>query len=211
MNRGRLIVFEGIDGAGKSSHLQATQLQLQAAGIDPVMTREPGGTALGEQLRELLLHEPMAPATECLLMFAARQQHLSEVILPALQRGRWVICDRFTDATYAYQGHGRGFSLEKIARLEAWVQGDTLPNFQPDHTLLFDLPPQEAATRRQIARNADKFEQLDLEFFTRVREGYRQQIAKRPEAYSVVDSRPAQAEVAECVRQVIADLIRRFS
>ncbi len=166
--RGRFITFEGIDGAGKSSHLDWFADRLRMHGIDCLQTREPGGTPLGERLRELVLHEPMQPATEALLIFAARQEHLLERIEPALAAGRWVLCDRFTDATFAYQGYGRGFDLRRLAELERWVQGE----LRPDATVVFDCPPQLAAERLGRARAADRFEREGLAFFERVARGY---------------------------------------
>ncbi len=182
--RGRFIVFEGIDGAGKSSYLPDVMNALTQAGKNPLLTREPGGTPLGEVLRNLLLNQPMTPETECLLMFSARQQHIQQVIEPALASGRWVLCDRFTDSTYAYQGGGRGFKIDKINDLERWVQGD----FAPDHVLIFDLDPVEAARRRLAARAADKFESEDLDFFQRVRAAYLDRAVKNPSLYHFIDS-----------------------
>jgi dTMP kinase len=166
--RGRFITFEGIDGAGKSTQLETAAAALRARGIDPVVTREPGGTPLGERLRELVLTQPMQRDTETLLVFAARAEHLAQVIRPALATGRWVLCDRFTDATYAYQAGGRGVSVARIAALESWVHAD----LQPDLTLLFDLPPDVAAERLARARAADRFEAEDVVFFTAVRAQY---------------------------------------
>ncbi len=200
--RGRFIVFEGIDGAGKSSYLADAMQVLEAAGKHPLLTREPGGSPLGEILRQLLLNEPMTPETECLLMFAARQQHVQQTIEPALAAGRWVLCDRFTESTYAYQGGGRGFSVEKIRQLEAWVQGE----FAPDHVLLFDLEPQEAAKRRAAARAADKFEKEDLSFFARVREGYLERAAQKPWQYHFIDSSLPKEEVKVKVLNTVTSL-----
>jgi dTMP kinase len=197
--RGRFIVFEGIDGAGKSSHLAEAMEILSIAGKDPLLTREPGGTVLGETLRDLLLNQPMTAQTECLLMFAARQQHIQETIEPAVAAGRWVLCDRFTDSTYAYQGGGRGFDVEKIRQLETWVQAD----FAPDHVLLFDLDPAEAARRRAKARAADKFESEDLAFFSRVREAYHERAAQKPWVYHFIDS----ALPPEIVKVKVSNLI----
>jgi dTMP kinase len=197
--RGRFIVFEGIDGAGKSSYLQDAISALAAAGKNPLLTREPGGTPLGESLRALLLNEPMTPETECMLMFAARQQHIQQVIEPALAAGRWVLSDRFTDSTYAYQGGGRGFQTEKIQDLERWVQG----SFKPDHVLIFDLDPLEAARRRAAARAADKFESEDLHFFQRVRAAYLDRAAKNPSQYHFIDSAQLPQEVKAKVLNTI--------
>lgn len=162
------ISFEGIDGAGKSSHVEAAAEALRAAGYAVVMTREPGGTPLAEQLRELFLHQAMDPLTEALLVFAARRDHLVTCIEPALTRGCAVLCDRFTDATFAYQGAGRGFDLALLAQLEGWVQQGR----QPDLTLWFDVAPAVAAARRSAARAPDRLEREDLAFFERVRSGY---------------------------------------
>ena len=148
MSTGRFITFEGIDGAGKTTHLDALERAWREAGHEVVRTREPGGTPLAEQLRGLFLHEPMDSLTEALLVFAARRDHLTQVIEPALARGAWVLCDRFTDATYAYQSGGRGMSAERIGELEQWVH----PDLQPDLTLLFDVPPDVAEARRSAAR-----------------------------------------------------------
>jgi len=168
--RGRFITFEGIDGAGKSTQLDVAAATLRDRGIDLIVTREPGGTALGESLRELILQHPMRPDTETLLLFAARAEHLAQVIRPALAAGRWVLCDRFTDATYAYQAGGRGVPAERIEALERWVHAD----LQPDLTLLFDVPPEVAAARLARARAADRFEAEDLAFFRAVRAQYLQ-------------------------------------
>ncbi|VVE61535.1 dTMP kinase [Pandoraea captiosa] len=169
---GKFVTFEGIDGAGKSTHVNAfvdaLRQGLASVGRDVVATREPGGTPLGEALRKLVLDEPMDIETEALLMFAGRREHLVKVIEPALARGDWVVSDRFTDATFAYQGGGRGLSLEKLSILERWVQGER----QPDLTILFDLDPAIAAARLAGARAPDKFERESAAFFTRVREEY---------------------------------------
>lgn len=181
---GRFITFEGIDGAGKSTHLAATVARLRARGLEVVETREPGGTALAERLRGLLLHEAMSLQTELLLMFAARQDHLDHLIRPALARGAWVVCDRFTDSTYAYQGAGRQMGAEVVARLEALVH----PDLQPDQTFYFDLPPALAAARRAQARAADRFEAEDLAFFERVRGGYLQRAQADPRRFVIIDA-----------------------
>ncbi len=176
---GRFITFEGIDGAGKSTHIAAVQAWLGARGHEVLLTREPGGSPLAEQLRELVLHQPMDAMSETLLIFAARRDHLHTCIEPALARGAIVLCDRFTDATFAYQGAGRGFDLGVLAQLESWVQQGR----QPDLTFWFDLPPQVAAERRAAARAPDRFEQLDTAFFTRVRHGYAQRMAQAPQRF----------------------------
>lgn len=184
MSTGRFITFEGIDGAGKSSHLDAAAQALRDAGQEVLVTREPGGTALAESLRELVLHQPMDAMTEALLVFAARRDHLVTQIEPALRRGCTVLCDRFTDATFAYQGGGRGFDLEVLRALERWVQQGR----QPDLTLWFDLPPAVAAQRRAAARAPDRFEILDEAFFERVRAGYAQRREADPGRFVVIDA-----------------------
>lgn len=181
--QGLFITFEGIDGAGKSTHIGALADALRATGRSVVLTREPGGTPLAEQLRALVLREAMDPLSEALLMFTARRDHLLQVIEPALARGDVVLCDRFTDATFAYQGYGRGFDLQVLSALERWVQqtpavGEGLR--QPDLTLWFDLPPAVAAQRLAQARTPDRFEAQPLEFFTRVAQGYGQRQAADP-------------------------------
>lgn len=165
---GRFVTFEGIDGAGKSSHMAALASWLRERGHEVVVTREPGGTKLAEALRSLVLHESMDPLTEALLVFAARRDHLCQVIEPALERGATVLCDRFTDATFAYQGAGRGFDLTVLSTLEHWVQQGR----QPDLTLWFDLDAATAAVRRAAVRAPDRFEGQDDAFFERVRQGY---------------------------------------
>lgn len=184
--RGKFITLEGVDGAGKSTHLNWLVAHLRAQGRVVVQTREPGGTPLGEKLRELLLHEPMHLETEALLMFAARREHLELVIKPAIARGDWVVCDRFTDASFAYQGGGRGLATEKLEHLETWVQGD----FQPDLTLLFDLPVDIAAMRMAGAeRQLDRFEQEKTDFHERVRAAYLARATQMPSRVRVIDSR----------------------
>jgi dTMP kinase len=181
---GRLITFEGIDGAGKSTHIEAIAQRLREAGTNVLCTREPGGTPLAEHLRELVLHEAMDALTETLLVFAARRNHLQHVIEPALARGETVLCDRFTDATFAYQGGGRGVEISVLASLEQWVQG----RLQPKLTLWFDLPAQMAALRRAQARAADRFEQEDLEFFERVRAAYLARMNAAPARFVRIDA-----------------------
>jgi dTMP kinase len=180
----RFITFEGIDGAGKSTHIDAVGERLRAAGSTVQVTREPGGTALAEALRKLVLHEPMDALTEVLLVFAARRDHLHRVIVPALARGETVLCDRFTDATFAYQGGGRGFDPQVLAQLEAWVHGTV----QPDLTIWFDLPAALAAKRRAAVRAPDRFEQQDAGFFERVRQGYAQRANAAPHRIVQIDA-----------------------
>jgi thymidylate kinase len=194
------ITFEGIDGAGKSSHIEALAQWLRARGREVLLTREPGGTALAERLRELLLHEAMDTLTESLLVFAARRDHLRQRIEPALARGATVLCDRFTDATFAYQGGGRGFDLDVLGRLEGWVQEGR----QPDLTLWFDLPPRIAAQRRAAARAADRFEREDEVFFTRVREGYAARAVAAPGRFVCIDAaQPREAVWTQIERSLL--------
>ncbi|WP_353189343.1 dTMP kinase [Pandoraea pnomenusa] len=185
---GKFVTFEGIDGAGKSTHVNAfvdtLRQGLATVGRSVVATREPGGTPLGEALRKLVLDEPMDLETEALLMFAGRREHLAKVIEPALVRGDWVVSDRFTDATFAYQGGGRGLSREKLTILERWVQGTR----QPDLTILFDLDPAIAAARLAGARAPDKFERESAAFFTRVREEYLRRAEESAGRFVVIDA-----------------------
>jgi dTMP kinase len=199
---GRFITFEGIDGAGKSTHIEAVAAHLRNGGSDVVCTREPGGTALAEALRTLILHAPMDAQTETLLIFGARRDHLQSVIAPALGRGMTVLCDRFTDATFAYQGGGRGFDVDVLKRLEEWVQGD----LQPDLTLWFDLEPALALARAAGSRAPDRFEEQDTAFFERVRSGYRSRQQQRPGRFVRIDSAQERPAVE---RQVIAALKTR--
>jgi dTMP kinase len=195
---GRFITLEGIDGAGKSTHLAAIADQLQQRGAMVCMTREPGGTALGERLRTMLLDPALEVSieTEALLMFAARHEHLNRLIRPALQRGEWVVCDRFTDATFAYQGAGRGVNLRRLEELERWVHGD----LQPDLTLYFDLPTGVARARLDAARSADRFEREQTEFFERVRQGYLDRARRFPGRFRVIDSAAPISQVQCAVR-----------
>ena len=181
---GRFITVEGIDGAGKSTHLAMLCRRWSAHGLEVVQTREPGGTALAESLRELFLGREMDALTEALLVFAARRDHLRQIIEPALARGAVVLCDRFTDATFAYQGGGRGFDRAVLAQLEAWVQEGR----QPDLTLWFDLPPAVAAQRRASARDADRLEQESLAFFERVAAAYAERAKASPQRFVRIDA-----------------------
>jgi dTMP kinase len=201
---GIFISFEGIDGAGKSSHIAQLAQALRDAGHTVVLTREPGGTELAETLRELLLHRPMDALTEALLMFAARRDHLVRVIDPALERGEVVLCDRFTDATFAYQGHGRGFDLEVLSTLEQWVQTMPLGWREPDLTIWFDLPPAVAAQRLVQARIPDKFEAQPLPFFERVAAGYQARARACAERFARIDATRGLDEVGQQVRAVCA-------
>ena len=202
MANGKFITFEGVDGAGKSTHIAAFADTLRQHGKTVITTREPGGTALGEQLRDLLLHQPMHLETEALLMFAARREHLAQLITPALMRGEWVISDRFTDASFAYQGGGRGLSLDKLTQLEHWVQGD----LQPDLTLLFDVPLEVARERLQRTRNPDKFEQEQDDFFVRVRQVYLQRAQQFPQRIRVIDSTQPIDQISAELQQLAAEL-----
>lgn len=195
MTPARFITFEGIDGAGKSTHIAVVAQRLRQQGDEVVVTREPGGTELAEALRELVLTRPMDSLTESLLVFAARRDHLQRVIEPALAAGQTVLCDRFTDATFAYQGGGRGFDLGVLRTLEQWVQAGR----QPDLTLWFDVPAALAAERRAQARAADRFEGEDLAFFERVAEGYRQRIAAAPQRFARIDGARPLDEVQRAV------------
>ena len=182
--RGKFISFEGIDGAGKSTHIAFVVQLLEAAGKRVVSSREPGGTALGEKLRDMLLHEKMHLETEALLMFASRREHIAQVIEPALARGDWVISDRFTDASFAYQGGGRGMARDKMEALEQWVH----PHLQPDLTLLFDVPLSVARARLDATRELDKFEQEQSDFFNACRTEYLRRAAQFPNRITVIDS-----------------------
>ena len=184
MSSGSFITFEGIDGAGKSSHIEAVAAWLREHSRPVLVTREPGGTPLAERLREWVLHEPMDVLTETLLVFAARRDHLQQAIEPALAAGTTVLCDRFTDASFAYQGGGRGFDLAVLAQLENWVQQGR----QPDLTLWFELAPATAAERRAAARTPDRFERQDEAFFARVHAGYARRCAGEPKRFSRIDA-----------------------
>ena len=200
--QGKFITFEGIDGAGKSTHIEGVANLIRAHGLNVVSTREPGGTPLGEKLRELLLHEPMHLETEAMLMFAARREHLAARIEPALAAGRWVVCDRFSDATFAYQVGGRGLDRDKFDALEAWVH----PGLQPDLTLVFDLDPAVGAARvASTGVDPDRFEREQRDFFVRVRAAYLERAARAPERMCVIDADRApeviRAEVERIVRE----------
>ena len=188
---GRFITLEGIDGAGKSTHLEALAARLGAGGQEVVTTREPGGSPLAERVRELVLHDAMDALTESLLVFAARRDHLVALIEPALARGATVLCDRFTDATFAYQGAGRGFDRALLGQLERWVHAGR----QPDLTLWFDVPPRLAAERRADARRPDRFEREDDAFFERVREGYLERRQAMPARFARIDAVGTREEV----------------
>jgi len=202
MTTGKFITFEGIDGAGKSTHISFVADWLRAHGKTVITTREPGGTILGEKLRELLLHEKMHLETEALLMFAARREHLAQVIEPALARGEWVISDRFTDATFAYQGGGRRLDLQKLAALEQWVH----PHLQPDLTLLFDVPLEVARARLDATRTLDKFELEKADFFAATRAEYLRRAAQFPARFRVIDSTQPMKSVQKLLEKVVSNI-----
>jgi dTMP kinase len=193
----KFITFEGVDGAGKSTHLAWFADALRQRGQDVIVTREPGGTALGEQLREMLLHQSMSMETEAMLMFAARLEHVAQVIEPALRAGKWVISDRFSDASFAYQGGGRGMGWDKLMQLESWV------SVRPDLTLFFDVPVEVA--RQRLANNVslDRFEQEQGDFFNRVRAGYHRRVAEDSQRFRVIDA----AQTLDAVQQQLAEII----
>jgi len=201
--RGKFITFEGIDGAGKSSHIDGVCDLLRGRGLKVVSTREPGGTPLGEKLRELLLHEPMHLETEAMLMFAARREHLACVIEPALARGDWVVCDRFSDASFAYQGGGRGLDRHKLLALEHWVHD----HLQPDLTLLFDLPFSVARERIALqSRDLDRFEQERADFHERVRQAYLERAAAAPQRIKVINADRPLPEIKNSVEEVVTSI-----
>jgi dTMP kinase len=202
LNKGKFLTFEGIDGAGKSTHLAFVAERLRARDIDVVVTREPGGTALGEKLRDILLHERMHLETEALLMFAARREHIAQVIDPALLAGQWVISDRFTDASFAYQGGGRKLSMEKLAALENWVH----PHLQPDLTLLFDVPLEVARARLDAAREPDKFEQEKAEFFAATRAAYLERARQFPQRFRIIDSTQSIDTIQKQLEDMLASI-----
>ncbi|QKH39238.1 dTMP kinase [Achromobacter pestifer] len=200
--RGRFITLEGVDGAGKSTHTVWIADFLRAQGLDVVSTREPGGTPLGEKLRALLLTDAMGLDTETLLMFAARCEHLHQVIEPALARGAWVVCDRYTDATYAYQGGGRGLGAARVAALEAWMQAG-----QPDRTWLFDVPLEVARARLADAREPDRFEREGAAFFERTREAYHARAAADTQRIRIVDSTQSIAQIRTGLEAGLRELL----
>jgi len=202
MTRAKFITFEGVDGAGKSTHLTWFTETLRQRGIDVLLTREPGGTPLGESLRRILLHEAMHPETEAMLMFAARREHLEQIILPALECGTWVISDRFSDASFAYQGGGRGVPVAKLEQLEKWVQGE----LQPDLTLLFDIPIEVARERLANNSSLDRFEQEQAEFFQRVRQAYLQRAAKMPQRFAIIHAEKTLEDVKKELSLIVANI-----
>ena len=202
MSRAKFITFEGVDGAGKSTHLAWFAETLRQRGREVLVTREPGGTPLGERLREILLNQPMHAETEALLMFAARLEHIEEVIKPALKRGTWVVSDRFSDASFAYQGGGRGVSMVKLEQLENWVHAD----LQPDLTLLFDIPVEVARERLSNNATLDRFEQEQGSFFQKVRQAYLDRYRKTPQRFALIDARQSQEQVKVNLSKVLASL-----
>lgn len=202
--RGKFITLEGIDGAGKSTHLKWLAAFLEGHGIAVQLTREPGGTELGESLRKLLLDNsrPLHPETEALLVFAARREHLDKVILPALTAGRWVLCDRFTDATYAYQSGGSGIAWERIGVLEKWVQGE----LEPDITLYFDVAPEVGRSRSGRIKRPDRFEQEQEAFYQRVREAYLKRVREHPQRIHMVDASAGIGEIQSRLAALLKQL-----
>ncbi|MBC3876839.1 dTMP kinase [Undibacterium sp. FT79W] len=204
---GKFITFEGIDGAGKSTHIAYVAERLRQAlsprGVDVISSREPGGTPLGETLREVLLQQKMHLETEALLMFAVRREHIAQVIQPALERGDWVISDRFTDASFAYQGGGRHLSLDKLNALEQWVH----PDLQPDLTLLFDVPLAVARARLDATRELDKFEQEKADFFADTRNEYLRRAAEFPQRFRIIDSTQSIAAIRDELDGIIDALL----
>jgi dTMP kinase len=200
--RGKFITLEGMDGAGKSTHIPNIIAWLKERGLDVVSTREPGGTVLGERLRELLLQDSMNPETETLLMFAARREHIAQVIEPALVRGACVLSDRFTDATFAYQSAGKGVKSSKISALEAWVQ----EGLQPDLTLLFDVPVSVSVERLASARAPDKFERESELFFEKIRASYLERAAEYPGRFKIIDANRPLKDVENSVKEIILSI-----
>lgn len=209
MKRGRFITVEGVEGAGKSTNLALIVERVRHAGISVVQTREPGGTAFAESVRELLLaprDEVVDSTAELLLMFAARSQHLHALIEPALAAGQWVVCDRFTDATYAYQGGGRQLGFDKVARLEELVQGDR----RPDRTFFLDLPVEQGMTRVNSRGSKDRFELEQMAFFERVREAYHRLIAADPARYILIDASQELPQVQRDVTAAVDALVAQW-
>ncbi|MBI1886807.1 MAG: dTMP kinase [Nitrosomonadales bacterium] len=198
----KFITFEGMDGAGKSTHLAWFADALRQRGHDVIVTREPGGTPLGEQLREILLNQPMNIGTEALLMFAARLEHIEQVIKPALRAGKWVVSDRFSDASFAYQGGGRGLDWDKLSLLEQWVHAD----LQPDVTLFFDVPVEIARQRLTNNASLDRFEQEQADFFERVRAGYHRRVSQNPQRYVVIDAAQTINEIKRKLEVIISSI-----
>ncbi|OFA06856.1 dTMP kinase [Duganella sp. HH101] len=202
-HRGKFITFEGIDGAGKSTHIAFVGDYLKNKGIKLVSSREPGGTPLGEKLRDLVLHEKMHLETEALLMFASRREHIAQVIEPALHSGAWAISDRFTDASFAYQGGGRGMDLAKLEALEQWVH----PHLQPDLTLLFDVPLEVARARLDATRSLDKFEQEKADFFAATRNEYLRRATQFPARFRVIDSTQSIPDIQVRIAAILDEML----
>ncbi|UGQ48617.1 dTMP kinase [Massilia endophytica] len=200
--RGKFITFEGIDGAGKSTHIQYVGELIAARGVELVSSREPGGTPLGEKLRELWLHESMHVETETLLVFASRREHIAQVIQPALERGAWVISDRFTDASFAYQGGGRGLSLDKLETIAYWVH----PELEPDLTILFDVPLEVARARLDATRELDRFEREKAEFFFATRKEYLRRAEQHAHRFRVIDSTRSIDDIQRELAAIIGEL-----
>ncbi len=204
--KGRFITVEGTEGVGKSTNMAFIESWLKDSGKELIITREPGGTPLGEKLRDVLLdakEQSMCDDTELLLMFAARAQHLQEVILPAIDAGKWVLCDRFTDSTYAYQGGGRGIEMDRIAQLEQWVQGDR----RPDMTIILDLPVDVGLERAGKRSAPDRFELEKHDFFNKVRDTYLARAAANPERYEVIDASPSMTEVQQSIQSILEKMV----
>ena len=204
--RGKFITIEGTEGVGKTTNMAYVQQQLEAAGINVIVTREPGGTGIGEKIRELLLdarNNDLLDDTELLMMFAARAQHIQQVIEPALKTGQWVLCDRFTDATYAYQGGGRGIDTDRIAMLETWVQGA----LRPDLVLLLDVPVKTGLSRASERSAPDRFEQEQQSFFERVRQAYLDRADNDPQHYRIIDASQTLDAVQAQIKQAMQDLL----
>ena len=206
VTRGQFITVEGTEGVGKSTNMAFIESWLKKVGKELIITREPGGTELGEKLRAVLLdakEQSMCDDTELLLMFAARAQHLHEVIQPALDAGKWVLCDRFTDSTYAYQGGGRGIDMSRIAHLEQWVQGER----RPDMTLILDLPIDIGLERAGKRSSPDRFELEKHDFFNKVRDTFLARAAENPERYAVIDASPSISVVQQSIQTVLENMI----
>ena len=205
MYKGKFISIEGSEGSGKSTNIQYIQTYLKTKNIDFIATREPGGTPIAEKIRDLLLDKKNARLcedAELLLMFAARAQHLNELIIPALEAGKWVLSDRFTDASYAYQGGGRGLSTEKIAQLETWVQGE----LRPDATILLDIPVEQGMERVRLRGETDRFEEEEMSFFKRIRNTYLQLASDNPQRFHIIDTRPSMEAVYQQLDVVLGHL-----
>lgn len=202
MNKAKFITFEGVDGAGKSTHLNWFAETLRQRGLDVLVTREPGGTPLGERLRDILLNQPMHAETEALLMFAARLEHIEQVIKPALKRGTWVVSDRFSDASFAYQGGGRGVPLDKLEQLEHWVHAD----LQPDLTLLFDIPVEIARQRLSNNVTLDRFEQEKGSFFEKVRQAYLDRCKKNPQRFALINAAQSPEKVKADLERIVSSI-----